>query len=291
MKPVKFFTTFSKYGYLVYGKSWIESFLEMTKNYSNITATIYIDGMNTQERNKISIKDKLEILDFETSIPEHKEWMKMFNEQSKHGARDKKLCKKFSFKSFAIIKQLENSSDNYLIWLDADCIFKNSNFNNFPESFLNNKFLACQIENGSEHVESGFIAFDSSHIDKINFLNNMKNFYLDPLKINTFGQLFDGFVIFRSINHSEIDVVDLNAGYGLGGIQSDPNCTFLNPIIGDRFLHNIGITGKRNYSTWKDYAKYDEYFKAIHGVDPSEIGETTADKIKAINQKLAKLRR
>jgi hypothetical protein len=291
MKLIKFFTTFSKYGYLIYGKTWIETFLEATKAYPNITATVYVNGMNLSERKEIAVESKLEVLDFDTHIPEHRGWIKMFDKESKHSTYVKKLCKKFSFKSFVMLTELENISDGYAIWLDADCIFKQNDFNKFPEMLMNNNFLACQIEGGSEHIESGFVAFDTAHKDKQLFTTTMKSFYMEPSKINSFGELFDGFVLYRTISHTKINVTNLNEGYGLRGVQSDPNCTFLNPAIGDRFFHNIGITGKRNYSDWSKYARHDEYFKVIHGVNPEEIGESTADKIKAINKKLSELRR
>ena len=286
MKPVKFVTTFSKYGYLVYGQQWIASFLTMTADYPNITAKIYIDGATEEERRLMSVSDKLEVVDYYQAIPEHRSWLGTFDRVSRHSDHVKKLCKKFSFKSFVIFTALETVTEGYVIWLDADCIFKNSDYDNFPESILDDKFIACQIEAGSNHVESGFLAFDIAHPDKQKFINTMKSFYFVEANINSFGELYDGFVIYRTLDHTQIDRVDLNLGYGLGGVQSDPNCTFLNPVVGERFYHNIGITGKRNYASWKTYARHDQYFKVIHGIDPSELGERHVEKINKINQRV-----
>ena len=61
MAPVKFITTFSEKGYYVYGQEWIKTFLEYTKDFPNITATIYINGMNLSQIPKqdvIPIKEK-----------------------------------------------------------------------------------------------------------------------------------------------------------------------------------------------------------------------------------------
>jgi len=289
LKSVKFITTFSRYGYLVYGKKWIDSFLSQTKNYENISATIYIDNMHQSEIDKLSIKNKLQILNYNTEIPQHNLWLETFERVSKHNNHVKTLCKKFSFKSFVIFNSLEKINSGYVIWLDADCIFQNSNFEQFPQNILDNKFIACQIEKGTNHVESGFIAFDAEHQDKKIFVDKMKSFYLDESKINSFGELYDGFVIYRTLNNTRIDKVDLNRDYGLGGVQSDPNRTFLNPEIGDRFYHNIGITGKRNYDDWKSYAKYDEFFRAIHGIDSSELGIQKIDKVKKINNRVREI--
>jgi len=289
MKHVKFFTTFSKNGYHVYGKLWIDSFLSKTKEFPNITADIYIDKMTQSELDELSVPDKLNILSYESNIPDQRPWINHFNLISKHNDHVKKLTIKFSFKSFVIYHALQQAKDTYAVWLDADCIFTSSNFEEFPQDILNGKFVACQKEAGSEHVESGIVIFDADHMDKEKFLNRFRQCYYD--EINEFGELYDGFVINRTLANTQIDYVDLNVGYGLGGVQSDPNCTFLNPVIRSRFLHNIGISGKRQYNDWKTYAKQDEFFKAIHGIDPSELGITKQNKLKSINDRVKQLSR
>jgi len=288
MSSVKFFTTFSKNGYFVYGKQWIESFLEHTSTYPNITAKIYIDGMSSEQLATIAVKDKIEVVSYYTEILGQQDWMKMFDTVSNHNAHVKELTKKFSFKSFCIFNALETLTDDYVIWLDADCVFISSNFDNFPNSLLGNKAMACQVEQGSNHVESGFVAFNNQHTDTVTFLNKFKSFYLEESNINSFGELYDGFAIYRAIANTGIDIEDLNKDYGLGGVQSDPSCTFLNPELSNRFKHNIGITGKRQYEDWKEYASQDKYFKMIHGIDPEELKTSKKHKIENINNKLRK---
>jgi hypothetical protein len=280
VKQVKFFTTFSNNGYNVYGKTWIDSFLEKTKNYDNIIAKIYVNNM---DMSTLPSTDKIEFVNFDIAIPEHKSWIEFYGNNSTHDDFTKKLGIKFSYKSFAMMDILKQNSDCYAIWLDADCVFTSDNFDNFPESLLNNNFIACQCESGSEHIESGIVIFDTAHIDKNKFLEKFYNFYNIPKQFNDFGQFFDGFIIGRTLIHTNINYIDLNDGYGLIGIQSDPTCTFLNPEIKDRFLHNIGITGKRQYNTWKEFKAADE-FQIIHGVN--EL--TTKEKLAEINNNIHK---
>jgi hypothetical protein len=262
MKNIKFITTFSDAGYQVYGKTWIKSFLEKTKNYSNITAKIYVNDMNISEFSY----DKIEIVDFDKSIPKHKEWLNLFTKNSKHDQWNKNLAIKFAFKSFVMMTELKETKDGYVIWLDADCVFMDDNFENWPKQLLNDTFMACQREDGSEHVDSGIVIFDSEHTDKQKYIDKFESLYMLPEEFNNFGQFFDGFAIGRTLNTINIQYVNLNETYGKNGIQSDPGCTFLNPEIKKRFIHNIGITGKRQYEEW-DKHKGDKFFQLIHGVN------------------------
>ena len=60
--------------------------------------------------------------------------------------------------------------------------------------------------------------------------------------------------------------VDLNQGYGKGGIQSDPNMTFCHPEIQSKFIHNIGWTGKNQYQNWDTIYKRDDIYKKMNGM-------------------------
>ena len=260
MKPVKFVTTFSEKGYYVYGQEWIKSFIEYTKDFLNITAEIYINKMDLS---KIPKQDKVNILDFDIEMPEHSKWISFFEQHSLHNETVRNLSIKFSYKSFVMAKSLEITNEGYVIWLDADCIFLSNYFENFPQKLIDNKFIACQLEHGSEHVESGVVIFDAEHPQKAQFYETLKDFYLNIDRINTFGELYDGYVIRRTIDWVQPPIMDLNNGYGINGIQSDPSCTFLNPEISKRFLHNIGITGKKKYSDWETHKLQDQYFAML----------------------------
>jgi mannosyltransferase OCH1-like enzyme len=74
-KPITFFTTFHENGYNLYGKTWIESFINnVTTKSNNINAIIYSDNIPNLEINHPQIK----VVDFHKMIPEHKLWKKEF---------------------------------------------------------------------------------------------------------------------------------------------------------------------------------------------------------------------
>lgn len=278
MKPIKFITTFSKNGYEVYGKTWIETFTKNVKD-DNVSVDLYIDF-------PLKISDsRINLIDYESAIPNHKNWLKDFNFRYNGAVYNKKMGMRFSYKSFVMQYALENNSNCYLIWLDGDCIFKeNQSFVNFQELILNNKFIAVQREHvgGDDHCESGFVLFDTDHSSKSKFLNQ----FIHNYKIENIIKMdspYDGFIIYKSLNG--IEYSDLNDGYGRGGIQSDPNETFLHPELNKRFLHNIGVTGKSQYSEWGVYANKDEYFKLIRGKN-----KKSPEEIKQIRQKLIQFR-
>lgn len=285
MPHIKFVTTFSANGYQVYGKTWVESFLATTGLYSNITAKIYIEGMDLSQ---FDFGDKIEIVDFNDAIPEHKDWVAMYRAAAVHDEWNKNLAVKFSFKSFVMMDALKDTSTGYVVWLDADCIFKSDDFDNFPQSLLGNAFVTCQLEEGSGHVESGIVIFDASHNDKQAYLDMFTSMYMEKAEFNSFGQFFDGFVIGRTLDSTKVACVNLNKGYGKQGVQSDPSCTFLNPAIGYRFFHNIGITGKKSYADWNAY-KSDPVFQLIHGVNDVSKEERLAAKLIRIDTVLSNI--
>jgi hypothetical protein len=281
MKKIKFVTTFSSNGYHVYGKTWIRTFLQKTKNHPHITAKIYVNGMDVSNLSS----EKIEVVDFDKEIPTHKQWVNLFNHKSIHDSWNKNLGIKFSYKSFTMIESLKTTNEGYIVWLDADCVFLSDDFDMWPENLIKTNFVACQREDGSEHVESGIIIFDSEHKDKQKYIDKFESYYLLPNEFNNFGQFFDGFAVGRTLNVIGIPYVNLNHGYGIGGIQSDPNCTFLNPSIKERFKHNIGITGKRQYEDWDKY-KHDSFFQLIHGANDLSREQKMKNSLEKIKFKL-----
>lgn len=265
MKQIKFFTTFSGNGYHVYGRDWIETFLQFTQGQDHITAKIYINDF--ADIGTLDYGPKVEIVDFNQAIPTHQSWLENYWANNTHHPWNKKLSAKFSYKSFVIINELKTNNDKYVIWFDADGFFMKNDYSDFPGNIMENKFLACQREHHSNHVESGILLFDTEHSDCLLFANRFDSYYQDPAEYNSFGQFFDGYAIYRALDTTKVSYVDLNEHHGIPGIQSDPNCTFLHPEINKRFHHNIGITGKNVYRNWNKYQNIDEYFRLIQGIN------------------------
>lgn len=259
---ITFFTTFNKNGYDLYGKKWIETFI-ITANYFNkFKAVIYHEGFAPplEHPNITWIK-------YEDAIPQHDVWKKEYLKTSNHHGYVKMMTLKFSHKGFVIQHALDNIKDDYIIWLDGDCIFKNCSYGDFPKNIIQSKFLACQVEHAQDlnHIESGILIFDGKHPDKKKFNREFKKWYRIT-NILPMSQPYDGFIIFKALLTSKLNYVDLNLGYGRDGIQSDPDMTFCNPEIKDRFLHNIGWTGKNQYEDWKLIYSRDDVYRRMESM-------------------------
>jgi hypothetical protein len=280
-KPITFVTTFHENGYNLYGQSWVDSFIKhVATKRSNIKSIIYTERVSSLKIQHPQIK----LLEFEEYIPNHKVWKKNYLKNSKHHVFVKNMTTRFSHKGFVIMDALTSNTEGYLIWLDGDVIFKDSDYSKFPEMFFKNgETIACQIEDGN-HVESGILIFDLGNPDLIKFVNSYKkNYELDEI-LHNYNEPYDGHVTRRSIDHSQVKVYDLNNSFGRGGIQSDPNETFLHPEINSRFTHNIGITGKRNYNNWDDVKTKDNIFTILEGRNLTPLSKNQL-KIRSLRNK------
>ena len=258
-KPLTFITTFNENGYELYGKTWIDSFIRNVANKrNNIKAIVYAHNLP----NLVADHPQVQILDYDTILPQHKEWKKSFLQNSNHSSHIQNYTIRFSHKGFVMQHALDTVKEGYLIWLDGDVVMHDMEYDNFPDQILSEgNVLACQVEDGA-HVESGVILFDVENPNIEIFNQKFKDNYTVEA-MNGYGEPYDGHVIRRSVIHSEVKYYDLNAEYGIGGIQSDPNCTFLHPEIKKRYTHNIGVTGKHQYDNW-EYLKYkDKFFSMI----------------------------
>jgi len=248
MNPVIFITTFSKEGYESYGKTWIDGFTSYTKN---ITALIYVDFDLLVEDSRITV------VNFNNTIPQHAVWARSFyaaDTVSKNGY--KHLGIKFSYKGFVILDVLEKYSNEYIVWLDGDCEFKpGDDFNNFVPLLLDNKFLACQVEKGiakwrnEEHVESGILIFDTGHQDKLKFVNELKRIY-EVEYIKDLEKPYDGFLIKRALDHTNIQYTDLFPADYIPS-ESSAQETFIHPELNCRFKHNIYQTIRKPFFEYK----------------------------------------
>ena len=285
--PILFFTTFNKNGYELYGKQWIQSFIVVANYYNKFRAKIYYEGFKPTIDHP-----SIEWIKYEDAITDHDEWKRQYLAQTTHNDYVKTMTVRFSHKAFVIQHVLDNNSDDYLIWLDGDCVFKNADYTHFPKNVLSDKFLACQVEHNHDlnHVESGILIFNGKHPDKIKFNEEFKKCYRVE-NILPMGQPYDGFLVYKSLLTSGLDYVNLNEKHGRGGIQSDPNMTFRHPDIRNKFIHNIGWTGKNQYENWQQiYERDDVYQKMNLVLFGNSKGELLAKKKRA-RDKLQKLKR
>jgi hypothetical protein len=259
---VLFFTTFNKNGYDLYGKTWVESFIQVANYYNKFRAKIYYEGFVP----KIS-HPSVEWIKYEETLSFHADWKKDYLNKTNHSDYVKTMTVRFSHKAFVIQHALTNNTNDYLIWLDGDCVFKNSDYTNFPKKLLGDSLLACQVEHNHDlnHVESGILIFNGKHKDKQKFIDEFSKWYRVE-NILPMGQPYDGFIVFKTLLTSKLKYVDLNSKYGKGGIQSDPGMTFCHPEIKNKFIHNIGWTGKNQYSNWNTIFERDDIYKKMKNI-------------------------
>lgn len=276
-KPITFFTTFHKNGYELYGREWINSFISnVATKGPHIKAIIYAHDVKIAETHP-----QITVLDFCSSIPAHATWKEDFEKfgKSRFSPYVYDNAIRFSHKGFVISHALDKIKNGYAIWLDGDCVMHDYTYDNFPANILENTGIACQLEevgSSNHHIESGFLAFDTSHIDYDQFKKMFKrNYTID--KILEMSEPYDGFVVYRSIKDANINFYNLNSKYGIGGIQSDPTLTFLHPEIKSRFTHNIGLTGKEQYSAWAELKYVDKVYGQL-----ACVGLLSASQIKSL---------
>lgn len=279
---ILFFTTFNKNGYELYGKEWIYSFIKIANYYNKVRAKIYYEGFNPKINHP-----SINWIKYEDAIHLHSKWKKEYLSKTKHSDYVKTMTVRFSHKAFVIQHVLDNNFYDYMIWLDGDCIFKNADYSHFPSKLLGDKFLACQVEHNRDlnHVESGILIFKGTHSDTKKFNEEFKKWYLVE-NIIPMGQPYDGFLVYKSLLTTGLNYVDLNKDYGKGGIQSDPSMTFCHPEIKSKFIHNIGWTGKTQYSDWDDISNNDLVYKKIE----KYLFDVKDKKIKNAFSKLQKLK-
>jgi hypothetical protein len=223
-------TTFSKEGYTVYGKKWLDSFIKFWPQ--NSKAIVYTDFKLTIDDSRIEIKD------FDKSLPHHA----VYNNtvlRSNHPNTQKAI--KFSYKSYVMIDQLENCKDDYLIWADGDVETLAQIPENYATDIAKNTFIVGQLEQlkkGRVHVESGLVIFNLNHPHKRIFTEEFKDYYFN-YRLLGMKKPYDGHVIGSIILDSKIDHIDLNKEYNVVGAKSTPEETFLNPILKNYFIHRI----------------------------------------------------
>lgn len=283
---ILFFTTFNANGYELYGKTWVNTFISIANYYGRFKAKIYYEDFKPD-----IFHPNIEWLDFKKEIKEHSIWKSQYNERSKHYSDYvRKMGLRFSYKAFVIKKVLlEENSYDYLVWLDGDAVFKNSDFINFPNDILDNKFMACQVElaPGTNHIESGILIFDGKSQDTKKFAEILnENYKLDTLLL--MGEPYDGFVIYKTLEMLDVPYVNLNSD-NVVGRQSDPDATFLHPKIKSRFKHNIGWTGKNQYEKWADILKRDYIYQAVQLMLFGKVKESDAEIIARTRSKANKI--
>jgi hypothetical protein len=227
-------TTFSKEGYSVYGKRWIDSVI---KNWPTDTrVVIYTDFDLAAPADNFVIKQ------FDAEFPYHSKFKELVintftNDNKAIGIGHKTI--KFSFKGFVICKELLIADGNYLIWLDGDAETINPVTIDTLRNIIEDNFLACQQEKNFQHVESGVLFFDTANILTTEFAKELENYYFNK-KLFKLKKPYDGYVIADILKNKKYKYKDLNEQFKFQDKKSKKEDTFLHPLLKSHFVHWIG---------------------------------------------------
>jgi hypothetical protein len=227
-------TTFSKEGYSVYGKRWIDSVI---KNWPIDTRVVIYTDFDLE-----APADNFVIKQFDAEFPYHPRFKELviraFNKDDKAIGIGHKTIK-FSFKGFVICKELLTANGDYLVWLDGDAETINPVTKNTVRNIIEDNFLACQQEKNFQHVESGVLFFNTANILTAEFAKELEQYYFNK-KFLKLKKPYDGYVIADILKNKKFIYRDLNSKFNFKDKKSKKEDTFLHPLLKSHFVHWIG---------------------------------------------------
>jgi len=232
---LKLITTFSKEGYELYGKRWINSVLKYWPSDTQII--VYVDFDLLPPAENFTIKN------FENEFPDHQEFKKFIKSYYINSNKEIEVGNKtikFSFKGFVIDNELSITTEKILVWLDGDVETTDYVSTTMFDDMLKGTFLACQQEKNNKHTESGILVFDTSHNLASSFSKEFKNYYRNK-QLTSIKKPYDGYIISTILKNQKYNYIDLNAGFNVTDKKSTKEDTFLHPILKSHFIHWIGI--------------------------------------------------
>jgi hypothetical protein len=100
---------------------------------------------------------------------------------------------KFAHKTYSIFHRFENTTADYLIWLDADMLIHSFVSSEFLSRFCNKKTSVAYLGRPTMYSECGFVAYNLKHPVGYQFLKEFKSFYEDD-KLKDIRETHDSFV-------------------------------------------------------------------------------------------------
>jgi hypothetical protein len=198
---VKVITTLHKDGYDLYGKNNIETWIKFfPKDWS-----IYYYS----EKHSPTFSSRINVLDFDK---ECSDWELFYQEIKLRSAgllgRELnwyKKCLRWSFKMYTLVHALENTSERYLIWLDADVVAKDQPTKNWVTDTLQNGCLAACKETLKDgvHIESGALIFDLSK-KEIEIVKDWINYGYKQLNILKEKKAWDGYWLAKLLESNRL---------------------------------------------------------------------------------------
>lgn len=169
-------TTFNKELYNKYAHKFIETY--------NCPFDLFVYSENDIEFIKDKVNYNIQILDIHKAVPELADFINRNKERNvtdveNYGFRRDAI--RFCYKVFAVTHAGLNFYDyDYLIWIDADTLFKKSlTENDITEMYTRpNSMMSYLGRRKKYHSDCGFLVFNMNHTHIIKYFNKMKDMYL-----------------------------------------------------------------------------------------------------------------
>lgn len=181
MSEVLCITTFNKKLYEKYSFGFMKSFK------LPFDLVIYSEGNLTFLKKKFNFK--FDIIDSNLKIPELNEFIDKNKERNVEDVKTggfKKDGIRFCYKVFCVTHCGINISDKYkyLIWLDADIVFKKK----FNLEYINNELfekdsMMAYLGRNNNYSECGFLIFNLKH-------KNIKDYFIEMKRMYTSGDIY-----------------------------------------------------------------------------------------------------
>ena len=223
-KQILYVTTFNKKLYEEYAHKFLETF-----NLKDDLVIYSEDNLSfLKEKHNIS---NLEIVNMSTDVPELNKFIETNKERdvndSKRGFRWATI--RFCYKVFAVthagLKFNKNKKYDYLIWIDADCIFKKELEKNtiLTKYICKNNMMSYFGRNTIYHSDCGFLIFNLNHQYISKYFESMKNIYVSN-KIYKEKEWHDSYIwdLYRKKFEKKHKVIN----FDIGKIYSNYECSF-----------------------------------------------------------------
>jgi hypothetical protein len=201
-------TTFSAKGYELYGRRFLETFVE----HWPCNLVVYYEDLPDFKHEKVTYKPLMEVFGMKAFLS-YCDTNDVFKGRTSFGYNYNFDARKFSFKVFAQFDALKNNKGK-VIWLDADTITKKPITDEFIDGLFDSRAL-CVLARKGFHLESGFVGFDVGHPDFEELFEQYENCYRR-------GQIFklerwhDCEALQWAIDQSGIKVSDLSSFWKRG---------------------------------------------------------------------------
>lgn len=229
---IEVITTFNQQGYDLYGRRFLESWLQYWPDTHRIT--VYTEKVVVPVQHRVT---QIDLLSTCPDLAVFKQYCEQ-NAIAQANAKRKNYylkAAKWSHKVFAMEHALCTSQARYLIWLDADTYTRAPMPAQWESRLLQGACFAAHSEliRHGWHIESGLVIFDLEHSDIDVIKQELARPYRPPYSIFQLAKPWDSFWLWQL--SARVAFNDLNRGGVFG-----------HPLVKPYLVHEVG---KKKYKS------------------------------------------